>query len=88
MSFEVKIFDINVIKRAGIFGNSLEILLQAIMNNFFQKYTAVIQHLFYEQFTEAYLERCSEYMQQIYRRAPMLKCNFNKVTKQLFEIAL
>ena len=88
MSFEVKIFDINVIKRAGIFGNSLEIFLQAIMNNFFEKDTVVIQHLFYQQFTEASLHRCSEYMQQIYWRTPMSKCYFNKVAKQLFEIAL
>ena len=26
--------------------------------------------------------RCSQNMQQIYRRAPMSKCDFNKVTKQ------
>ena len=26
-------------------------------------------------------ERCSEKMQQIYRRAPMPKCDFNKVAK-------
>ena len=28
-------------------------------------------------------KRFSENMQQIYRRTPMLKCDFNKVTKQL-----
>ena len=28
-------------------------------------------------------KRCSEYMQQIYRGAPMLKCDFNRVAKQL-----
>ena len=27
---------------------------------------------------------CSENMQQIYRRMPMPKCNFNKVAKQLY----
>ena len=27
---------------------------------------------------------CSENMQQIYRRAPMPKCDFNKVAKQLY----
>ena len=27
---------------------------------------------------------CSEKMQQIYRRAPMPKCDFNKVAKQLY----
>ena len=27
---------------------------------------------------------CSENMQQIYRRTPMPKCNFNKVAKQLY----
>ena len=29
-------------------------------------------------------KRCSEKMQQIYRRTPMPKCNFNKVAKQLY----
>ena len=28
-------------------------------------------------------KRCSENMQQIYRRTPMLKCDFNKVAEQL-----
>ena len=28
-------------------------------------------------------KRCSENMQQIYRRTPMPKCDFNKVAKQL-----
>ena len=28
--------------------------------------------------------RCSENMQQIYRRTPMLKCDFNKIAKQLY----
>ena len=28
-------------------------------------------------------KRCSENMQQIYRRTPMPKCDFNKVEKQL-----
>ena len=29
-------------------------------------------------------KRCSENMQQTYRRAAMLKCDFNKVAKQLY----
>ena len=29
-------------------------------------------------------KRCSENMQQIYRWTPMLKCDFNKVAKQLY----
>ena len=29
-------------------------------------------------------KRCSENMQQIYRRTPMLKCDFNKVGKQFY----
>ena len=29
-------------------------------------------------------ERCSENIQQIYRRTPMSKCDFNKVAKQLY----
>ena len=35
-------------------------------------------------------KRCFENMQPIYRRTPMLKCNFNKVAKQsnFIEIAL
>ena len=30
------------------------------------------------------IKRCSENMLQIYRRAPMSKCDFNKVAKQLY----
>ena len=29
-------------------------------------------------------KRCSENMQQIFRRTPMSKCDFNKVAKQLY----
>ena len=30
------------------------------------------------------IKRCSENMQQIYRRTPMPKCDFNKAAKQLY----
>ena len=30
-------------------------------------------------------KRCSESMQQIYRRTPMPKCDFNKVVKKLLK---
>ena len=30
------------------------------------------------------MKRCSENMQQIFRRTPMLQCDFNKVAKQLY----
>ena len=33
-------------------------------------------------------KRCSENMRQTYRRTPMPKCDFNKVAKQLIEIAV
>ena len=33
-------------------------------------------------------KRCSENMQQIYRRKPMLKCNFSKAESNFIEIAL
>ena len=33
-------------------------------------------------------KRCSENMQQIYRRKPMPKCDFKKVASQLIEISL
>ena len=33
-------------------------------------------------------KRCSENMDQIYKRTPMLKCHFNKVSKNFIEIAL
>ena len=33
-------------------------------------------------------KRCSENIQQIYRRTPMRKCDFNKVARQFFEITL
>ena len=29
-------------------------------------------------------KRCSENMQQIYRRTPMQKCDFNKLASQLY----
>ena len=32
---------------------------------------------------ELFLGKCSENMQQVYRRPPMLKCDFNKVALQL-----
>ena len=32
----------------------------------------------------AVVKRYSENMQQIYRRTPMQKCDFNKVAKQLY----
>ena len=35
-------------------------------------------------FRGALTKRCSENMQQIYRRTPMPKCDFNKVAKQLY----
>ena len=34
-------------------------------------------------FKDILKKRCSENMLQIYRRTPMLKCDFNKVAKQL-----
>ena len=33
-------------------------------------------------------KRCSENMQQIYRRSPMLECDFNKVTSENFAYVL
>ena len=30
------------------------------------------------------MKRCSENMQQIYKRTPMPKCYFNKIAKQLY----
>ena len=37
-----------------------------------------------EMVSEAVVQRCSENMQQIYRRTPIPKCDFNKVAKQLY----
>ena len=34
--------------------------------------------------SEAVVQRCSENMQQFYRRTPIPKCDFNKVVKQLY----
>ena len=36
-------------------------------------------------FRGVFIKRCSENMQQIYRRTPMLKCDFNKVTATLLK---
>ena len=33
-------------------------------------------------------KKCSENMQQIYRRTPMLKCDFNEVAKQLCNVMI
>ena len=35
-------------------------------------------------FIGVFTKRCSEIIQQIYKRALMTKCNFNKATKQLY----
>ena len=35
-------------------------------------------------FISVLIKRCSENMQQIYRKTPMPKCDFSKVAKQLF----
>ena len=34
------------------------------------------------------MKRCSENMQQIYRRTPLAKCDFDKVAKELYWITL
>ena len=44
---------------------------------------AIIKFLFQKQSPRGVpRKRCSENMQQIYRRTPMSKCDFNKVPKQ------
>ena len=35
-------------------------------------------------FRDVLIKRCSRNMQEIYRRTPMLKCDFNKVAKQVY----
>ena len=53
------------------------------------KNTAVAFSIFQKQRSRGILsKRCSENMQQIYRRTPMPKCDFNKVALQFIEIAL
>ena len=39
-------------------------------------------------FRAVFRERCSENMQQIYRRTPIPKCDFNKVGKDILEHVL
>ena len=34
--------------------------------------------------SEAAVQRCSEKMQQVYKRSPMQKCDSNKAAKQLY----
>ena len=49
--------------------------------------TFLLKHLWKVQkqpFKGVLLKRCSENMQQIYRRTPMPKCDFNKVAKELY----
>ena len=47
---------------------------------------AVTQNCSFKQVSKKYaaLKRCSENMQHIYRKTPMLKCDFTKVTLQLY----
>ena len=52
----------------------LYVLPETLKNTFFQKQPS----------RGALKKRCSENMQQIYRRTPMPKCDFNKVALQLY----
>ena len=40
-----------------------------------------VSDVFDDKCLEAAIQRCSENMHQIYRRAPMRRCDFNQVTK-------
>ena len=48
----------------------------------------ISEHLFIRTALETHRKRCSEIMRQIYRRTPMLKCDFNKVDCNFIEITL
>ena len=53
---------------------SITLLINACLKNMFWK----------QPFRGALRKRYSENMQQIYRRAPMPKCDFNKTAKQIY----
>ena len=48
------------------------------------KYSPSLRSFQKQPFGGVLKKRCSENMQQIYRRTPMPKCDFNEVTKQLY----
>ena len=50
------------------------VIVTNILNSFFQKQPS----------RGAFKKKGSENMQQIYRRTPMPKCNFNKVVQQFY----
>ena len=55
--------------------------LERLESIFFAYSTLTVQK---QPSTGVLIKRCSENMQQIYRRTPMPKCDFNKVAKQLY----
>ena len=66
-----------------LFGLEDALLNIHVPRYYFHKIT--ILYLFQKQRSRGVLrKRCSENMQQVYRRAPMPKCYFNKVALQLY----
>ena len=51
------------------------------IKDFFSEFEQVCWQIFLEE-RSSHRKRCSENMQQIFRRTPILKCYFNKVAKQ------
>ena len=73
----------------SVIKNSLLVLISSVMLLilFSEIFAWVLSFvvIFQEQPSRGVLKkRCSENMQQIYRRTPMPKCNFNKVALQLY----
>ena len=70
-----------------VFKTCLQDVLQLCLQDVFKKSSRRLgrQKIVQKQPSTGVLrKRCSEYMQQIYRRSPMPKCDFNKVTLQLY----
>ena len=65
----------------AIFGPLPEILIYDATSLGFQRKSAIFQK---QPYRGVLKKGCSENMQQIYRRTPTLKRDFNKVAKQLY----
>ena len=56
--------------------------IRLIFNAFLSFLVSTFKHAQKQQFIGVFVKRCSENMQQIYRKTPITRCDFNKVAWQ------
>ena len=96
LTFKAKFQETKPIKKFYVSMN-FYMATQIIFTEIYQKYDRDIRHervklqnimIFFSTQKQpsrgVFIKRCSENMQQIYRRTPTPKCDFNKVAKQLY----